>query len=279
MNNCQKRKNKNADGGFVAIRRGIYEHLSDGRMTGKEWMVYSTLHLKADHETGICYKISGPALGHLLRQKPHYINRVLRSLEAKGYIKRISFRGQVVCYPVVINKFLTSNGILIDAAKTKSLDEIAWYVEQDCTVTVLQRSFNCTSNVLQMSCLQEVKNIKIIKQNSKKNEKPRPRKGKGFVPPTLDEVKKYIKENPELSNIDPVHFWKSFNDSDWIDTQGKPVRNWKLKIRTWSKMDDERKGLQKTGRKASKAAGSDSQATRKAISDQDFGDNMLNTEQ
>ena len=62
----------------------------------------------------------------------------------------------------------------------------------------------------------------------------RARKQKTFVPPTQDEVTKYITENPELSNVDPVNFYKSFNDGGWIDTQGKPVRNWKLKIRTWS---------------------------------------------
>ena len=57
---------------------------------------------------------------------------------------------------------------------------------------------------------------------------------KGFIPPTFEEVKKYITENPELANVNPETFFKGFNDSGWIDTQGKPVRNWKLKLRTWS---------------------------------------------
>lgn len=63
---------------------------------------------------------------------------------------------------------------------------------------------------------------------------------KRFVPPTLEEVEAYIAENPELSNVDAQTFWKGFNDSGWIDTQGKPVRNWKLKIRTWSKFGENR---------------------------------------
>lgn len=65
-------------------------------------------------------------------------------------------------------------------------------------------------------------------------------KGKKFVPPTLEEVKKYIEDNPELSNVDPDTFWKGFNDSGWIDTRGNPVRNWKLKLRTWSSYDSVR---------------------------------------
>ena len=158
----KNKRNKNAEGGFVPIRRGIYEHLSDGRMTGKELMVYTTLHLKADHLTGICYKVSGVALGLLLKESTNYINRVMRSLERKGYIKRISHRGQIKYYPVVINKYYTSNGILINARNTKSLNEIAWYVEEDCTLTAFQQHINCTSNALQMHTLQEVKNITIL---------------------------------------------------------------------------------------------------------------------
>lgn len=56
-----------------------------------------------------------------------------------------------------------------------------------------------------------------------------------FTPPTLDEVRSYIRDNPELSNIDAMDFWKGYADGGWVDTQGKPVRNWKLKLRTRSK--------------------------------------------
>jgi len=67
---------------------------------------------------------------------------------------------------------------------------------------------------------------------------------KHFVPPTLDDVKKYVADNPELSNVDPTNFWKSFNDGDWIDTRGNPVRNWKLKLRTWSNYGQSSKSKQ-----------------------------------
>jgi len=68
------------------------------------------------------------------------------------------------------------------------------------------------------------------------------KQSKVFVPPTLEEVEKYIYENPELKNVDPKTFWKGFNDGGWIDTRGNPVRNWKLKIRTWSSQNYERSG-------------------------------------
>ena len=253
LNMKHKKHNKNTEGGFVAIRRGIYEHLADGRLKGKEWMVYSTLHLKADHETGICYKISAPALGYLLGEKPHYINRILRSLEKKGYIRRISHRGQVVCYPVVINKFLTSNGILIDAHKTKSLNEIAWYTEYDCTLTVLQRSVNCTSNVRYLSCLQEVKNITILKEVNKSKGKE-PTASPVFTPPIPQQVREYA-ASIGFPEINPEHFCQYYAANDWRLKSGKPMRNWKQAIVTWK---NNSKGKRNGGSKVSREFVTDS---------------------
>lgn len=73
-----------------------------------------------------------------------------------------------------------------------------------------------------------VEKSRVKKNKVEKNVKKR------FIPPTFEEVKQYIAENPELSNVDAHTFWKGFNDSGWIDTRGNPVRNWKLKLRTWS---------------------------------------------
>lgn len=63
---------------------------------------------------------------------------------------------------------------------------------------------------------------------------PLKRGARQFVPPSLEDVQEYIRANPELNNVDAQTFWKGFSDGGWIDTQGKPVRNWKLKLRTWS---------------------------------------------
>ncbi len=63
---------------------------------------------------------------------------------------------------------------------------------------------------------------------------------KKFKPPTLEEVQKYVKDNPEIK-VDPVDFWKGFNDGGWIDTRGNPVRNWKLKLRTWNRYGSDTK--------------------------------------
>lgn len=50
-------------------------------------------------------------------------------------------------------------------------------------------------------------------------------------PPTLDEVKEYIKKRD--SSVDPVFFYEFFTAGDWHDSRGKKVINWKQKVITW----------------------------------------------
>ncbi len=80
-----------------------------------------------------------------------------------------------------------------------------------------------------------VQNRTQIRVDKSRIEENRIEKRGGFVPPTIEDIKKYQLENPELSNIDPEDFYRGYADAGWIDTQGKPVRNWKLKLRTRSK--------------------------------------------
>lgn len=81
---------------------------------------------------------------------------------------------------------------------------------------------------------QKQSNENVTNHSSSTSSSSTSKQRKGFVPPTLEDVKKYISENSELNNIDPQDFWKGYSDGGWIDTQGKPVRNWKLKLRTRS---------------------------------------------
>lgn len=59
-----------------------------------------------------------------------------------------------------------------------------------------------------------------------------------FVPPTLSELQAYIKEKSH--NVDAVKFLEWYTEADWKDRDGKPVKNWKLKVISWSNRDDRR---------------------------------------
>ena len=67
-----------------------------------------------------------------------------------------------------------------------------------------------------------------------KAEKEHTARARGFVPPTLDEVRAYCRERH--SPVDPYQFWEYFNTGEWIDSKGQPVRNWKQKLLTWERM-------------------------------------------
>jgi hypothetical protein len=58
---------------------------------------------------------------------------------------------------------------------------------------------------------------------------------KKFEPPSLDEVIKFFKKNGYRWDIAELTF-KYYSDADWHDSKGKPVLNWKQKIRgNWFK--------------------------------------------
>lgn len=66
-------------------------------------------------------------------------------------------------------------------------------------------------------------------------------KAKKFEAPTLQEVSNYVKLKGY--SVDAQKFYDYYNVSDWHDAQGRPVKNWKLKLVVW---DSSRKGGNQT---------------------------------
>jgi hypothetical protein len=59
-----------------------------------------------------------------------------------------------------------------------------------------------------------------------------------FTPPQIEEVKLFFEEN---GFVNGERAWNYYNDADWKDSTGKPVKNWKQKMRgVWFK-DENRK--------------------------------------
>jgi hypothetical protein len=70
-------------------------------------------------------------------------------------------------------------------------------------------------------------------------------KRKRFTPPTLEEVKAYCLERK--NNVDPQKFYDYFNASDWIDSKGNKVKNWKQKVITWEGFSNDKKTVGANG--------------------------------
>lgn len=64
-------------------------------------------------------------------------------------------------------------------------------------------------------------------------------KNRVMSPPTLEEVKAYVREK-DLS-VDPNKFFEYYEEGNWHDGKGNKVRNWKQKLLTWDKHTDKPK--------------------------------------
>ena len=97
--------------GWVQARRGVLEHLQDGRMTPNEFAVFHILLYLADKETG-SYLINAKAIAFWTNGTINEdgADRALRSLEKKGYIVRDITPGKLGVYPYHIQKYIVSYG-------------------------------------------------------------------------------------------------------------------------------------------------------------------------
>jgi len=79
--------------------------------------------------------------------------------------------------------------------------------------------------------IQENLKDNITSSNTTNNKEIAYKKRREFIPPTLEEVQKYITEK-ELS-INAQTFHSFYSKLDWKDSQGKQVKSWKGKAVSW----------------------------------------------
>ena len=104
-------------------------------------------------------------------------------------------------------------------------------------------------NVPQLSpkCPIEIETYKEKEQNIDNIvEKSRKRYARApFVPPTFDEVKAYCQERK--NDVDPKKFYDYFTESQWVDSKGNKVRNWKQKVISWEGYTNDKKSVGANG--------------------------------
>ena len=99
-------------GGYVQKRRGVIDHLRDGRLTLLELGAHDVLLLLADKASGMWIG-SAKALaancgaGDITDRQARHL---LESLEKKGYIRRFPKRRSHANYPILINRYLITFG-------------------------------------------------------------------------------------------------------------------------------------------------------------------------
>lgn len=117
--------------GWVQKRRGVLQHLQDGRITANEYLVFDILLMLADKETG-SYKTNSGAIAFWTNGqiKKDAADRALRGLEEKGYIVREITPGHNGVYPYHVQKYIATAGadegkVLTFTKKSNGTEKIA----------------------------------------------------------------------------------------------------------------------------------------------------------
>ena len=103
--------------GFLQLRRGLWEHVRNGSLTRTGALVYIYMLTQADTRTGV-WKGSAQCTASDLNIPKSTAKYALRGLDGK-YIKRFTVPGRHACYPILLHKFLITQGqhvgLMLDA--------------------------------------------------------------------------------------------------------------------------------------------------------------------
>lgn len=124
---------------------------------------------------------------------------------------------------------------LVNFEKHQSIDKMAKIKEQTRKRVAAYREKQrlsaskegCNVTVTQCNATDIEEDIDKDKEEDKESKK----KSKKFAPPTLEEVKAYCLERK--NNVDAQKFYDYFTVSNWTDSKGNKVKNWKQKVITW----------------------------------------------
>ena len=116
--------------GFLQLRRGLWEHVRDGRMTITQALAFIYICCEADTRTGI-WKGSAKSLSGELGIPERTARDVLEKMEHGDYIRRFAVPGRHACYPILVHKFLITagehNGEQVNAIESKSPADLAYF--------------------------------------------------------------------------------------------------------------------------------------------------------
>ena len=97
------------ENGFAPIRRGLWEHVRDGRMSITEALAFVYICSQSDTRTGI-WKGSAKSLSGELGIPERTARDVLEKMEHGDYIRRFAVPGKHTCYPILVHKFPITQG-------------------------------------------------------------------------------------------------------------------------------------------------------------------------
>ncbi len=119
--------------GFLQLRRGVWEHVRDGRMSVTEALAFIYICCEADTRTGI-WKGSAKSLSGELGIPERTARDVLEKMEHGDYIRRFAVPGRHSCYPILVHKFEITqgehDGEQLNALESKSPAELSYFLRE-----------------------------------------------------------------------------------------------------------------------------------------------------
>ena len=91
------------------MRRGLWEHVRDGRMSTTQALAFIYICTQCDTRSGI-WKGCAKSLSGELGIPQRTARDVLEKMERDGYIRRFAVRGKHTCYPILVHRFEITEG-------------------------------------------------------------------------------------------------------------------------------------------------------------------------
>ena len=158
------------------------------------------------------------------------VRSALDELEQAGYFRRQQIRKD--------NKIA---GIEYIISETKMCENL---ISENLILGNLISENLISENQPQLNTKESNTNSLNTKESNTHTEK-RPRKPKNAdlnntpsLRPSIEDIEAYINEKD--LDVDGKRFFDFFEASEWVDSKGNPVRNWKQKLITWSNNNDAR---------------------------------------
>lgn len=121
------------ENGWLQLRRGFWAHVRDGRMSTTEALAFLYICSEADTRTGI-WRGCAKSLSGELGIPDRTARDVLERMEHGDYIRRFAIPGRHACYPILVHKYLITNGEhdgeQLNALDSKSPADLSYFARE-----------------------------------------------------------------------------------------------------------------------------------------------------
>lgn len=169
--------------------------------------------------------------------KEIWLDKRLNALEKVIFIEIDSLDNEETgCYASneYLAEFCQCSNSKVSSAISK-LKQLGYIYEKsfDGRKRILKSRFTKNERQTTKICKADIENLKEnnISNNINNNKRNNKEKSK-FVPPTLEEVQAYAKEQDRLDLAQD--FYTYYTATKWVDKNGKAIKSWKHKFITWT---------------------------------------------